>query len=156
MITKGGLNTVTRHLAIEYAKQGIRFNAVAPGVVNTALHQENSRDHPITRQPLGDIAEISDIFNAVLYLANARQFTGEVSTLTAVRTVVVGSAKDEQRRERSEPAFEVQASVSLVRNLPQVPGNLDPCEWRWPVFRAWTVLRKHTNNCSRLAKSPRN
>jgi NAD(P)-dependent dehydrogenase (short-subunit alcohol dehydrogenase family) len=45
MITKGGLNTVTRHLAIEYAKQGIRFNAVAPGVVDTPLHQENPKDH---------------------------------------------------------------------------------------------------------------
>ena len=42
--------------------------------------------------------------------------------------MVVGSAKDEQRRERSEPAFEVQPSVSLVRNLPQVPGNQDPCD----------------------------
>jgi NAD(P)-dependent dehydrogenase (short-subunit alcohol dehydrogenase family) len=78
MMTKGGLNTVTRHLAIEYAKQGIRFNAVAPGVVDTSLHQENPKDHLITRQPMGSIAEISDIANAVLYLANARQVTGEV------------------------------------------------------------------------------
>ena len=39
MITKGGLNTVTRSLAIEYAKEGIRFNAVAPGVVDTPLHE---------------------------------------------------------------------------------------------------------------------
>jgi NAD(P)-dependent dehydrogenase (short-subunit alcohol dehydrogenase family) len=78
MMTKGGLNTVTRHLAIEYAKQGIRFNAVAPGVVDTSLHQENPKDHLITRQPMGSIAEISDIANAVLYLANAPQVTGEV------------------------------------------------------------------------------
>jgi NAD(P)-dependent dehydrogenase (short-subunit alcohol dehydrogenase family) len=78
MITKGGLNTVTRHLAIEYAKQGIRFNAVAPGVVDTPLHQENPKDHVSTLQPMGSIAEISDIVDAVLYLANARQVTGEV------------------------------------------------------------------------------
>ena len=78
MITKGGLNTVTRHLAIEYAKQGIRFNAVAPGVVDTSLHQENTKDHLSTLQPMGSIAEISDIADAVLYLANARQVTGEV------------------------------------------------------------------------------
>ncbi len=78
MITKGGLNTVTRHLAIEYAKQGIRFNAVAPGVVDTPLHQENPKDHLSSLQPMGSIAQISDIVDAVLYLANARQVTGEV------------------------------------------------------------------------------
>jgi NAD(P)-dependent dehydrogenase (short-subunit alcohol dehydrogenase family) len=78
MITKGGLNTVTRHLAIEYAKQGIRFNAVAPGVVDTPLHQENPKDHLSSLQPMGSIAQISDIVDAVLYLANARQVTGDV------------------------------------------------------------------------------
>ena len=78
MITKGGLNTVTRHLAIEYAKQGICFNAVAPGVVDTPLHQENSKQHLRTLQPMGSIAETSDIVDAVLYLTHARQVTGEV------------------------------------------------------------------------------
>ena len=78
MITKGGLNTVTRHLAIEYAKQGIRFNAVAPGVVDTPLHRESPKQHLRTLQPMGSIAEISDIVDAVLYLADARQVTGEV------------------------------------------------------------------------------
>ncbi len=78
MITKGGLNTVTRHLAIEYAKQNIRFNAVAPGVVDTPLHQENPKDHLYTLQPMGSIAEVSDVVDAVLYLARARQVTGEV------------------------------------------------------------------------------
>ena len=78
MITKGGLNTVTRHLAIEYAKQSIRFNAVAPSVVDTPLHQENPKDHLSSLQPMGSIAQISDIVDAVLYLANARQVTGEV------------------------------------------------------------------------------
>ncbi|MGB2634669.1 MAG: SDR family oxidoreductase [Candidatus Acidiferrum sp.] len=78
MITKGGLNTITRHLAIEYAKQGVRFNAVAPGVVDTPLHRENPREHLRTLQPIGSIAEISDIVDAVLYLSNARQVTGEV------------------------------------------------------------------------------
>ena len=78
MITKGGLNTVTRHLAIEYAKQGIRFNAVAPGVVDTPLHQGSPKDHLRTLQPMGSIVEVSDIVDAVLYLARARQVTGEV------------------------------------------------------------------------------
>jgi NAD(P)-dependent dehydrogenase (short-subunit alcohol dehydrogenase family) len=77
MITKGGLNAVTRSLAIEYAKEGIRFNAVAPGVVDTPLHNE-SDDFLRTFQPMGKIVEIQDIVDAVLYLATAGQVTGEV------------------------------------------------------------------------------
>ena len=78
MITKGGLNTVTRSLAIEYAKDGIRFNAVAPGVVDTALHKDGPKESLDTRQPMGKIAEVKDIVEAVLYLAQAGQVTGEV------------------------------------------------------------------------------
>ena len=78
MITKGGLNTVTRSLAIEYAKEGIRFNAVAPGVVDTPLHKNDSRESLGTFQPMGRIVEVKDIVGAVLYLAQAEQVTGEV------------------------------------------------------------------------------
>ncbi len=78
MITKGGLNTVTRHLAIEYAKQGIRFNAVAPGAVDTPLHDSTPKDSLRALQPMGSFAEINDIVDAVLYLTRARQVTGEV------------------------------------------------------------------------------
>jgi NAD(P)-dependent dehydrogenase (short-subunit alcohol dehydrogenase family) len=78
MITKGGLNTVTRSLAIEYAKEGIRFNAVAPGVVDTPMHKGVPKDSLTTRQPLGKIVEVKDIVDAVLYLARAGQVTGEV------------------------------------------------------------------------------
>ena len=78
MITKGGLNTVTRHLAIEYAKQGIRFNAVAPGVVDSPLHKDDPKDSLKASQPMGEIVEIKDIVDAVLYLAEAGQITGEV------------------------------------------------------------------------------
>jgi NAD(P)-dependent dehydrogenase (short-subunit alcohol dehydrogenase family) len=78
MITKGGLNTVTRHLALEYAKQGIRFNAVAAGVVDTPLHRESNKEHLRSLQPMGSFAEISDIVDAVLYLSSARQVTGEI------------------------------------------------------------------------------
>ena len=46
MITKGGLEAITRSLAMEYAKQGIRFNAVAPGVVNTPMHSGDSQEIP--------------------------------------------------------------------------------------------------------------
>lgn len=78
MITKGGLNTVTRSLAIEYAKEGIRFNAVAPGVVDTPLNKDNPKDFLRTLQPMGNIATVKDIVDAVLYLAEAGQVTGEV------------------------------------------------------------------------------
>ena len=78
MITKGGLNTVTRSLAIEYAKEGIRFNAVAPGVVDTPLHKDGPKDSLTTRQPMGRIASVIDVVDAVLYLAHAGQVTGEV------------------------------------------------------------------------------
>jgi NAD(P)-dependent dehydrogenase (short-subunit alcohol dehydrogenase family) len=78
MITKGGLNSVTRHLAIEYAKEGIRFNVVAPGVVDTPLHKDDPKDFLKTLQPMGKIASVKDIVDAVLYLAQAGQVTGEV------------------------------------------------------------------------------
>ena len=78
MITKGGLNAGTRSLAIEYAKEGIRFNAVAPGVVDTPLHKNDPRDSLKTLQPMGKMASIGDIADAVLYLARAEQVTGEV------------------------------------------------------------------------------
>ena len=78
MITKGGLNAVTKSLAIEYAKENIRFNAVAPGVVDSPLHKNDSKDLMKTFQPMGKIAEIKDIVDAVLYLAEAGQVTGEV------------------------------------------------------------------------------
>jgi NAD(P)-dependent dehydrogenase (short-subunit alcohol dehydrogenase family) len=78
MITKGGLNTVIRSLAIEYAKEGIRFNAVAPGVVDTPLHRGNPKDSLKALQPMGKVAEVKDIVDAVLYLAQAGQVTGEI------------------------------------------------------------------------------
>jgi len=78
MITKGGLNAVTLSLAIEYAKEGIRFNAVAPGVVDTPLHKDDPKDFLKTLQPMGRIANVKDVVDAVLYLAEAGQVTGEV------------------------------------------------------------------------------
>ena len=78
MITKGGLNTITRSLAIEYAKEGIRFNAVAPGVVDTPLHKNNPQENLQTLQPMGKIASVKEIADAVFYLAQAEQVTGEV------------------------------------------------------------------------------
>ena len=78
MLTKGGLNYITRSLAIEYAKEGIRFNAVAPGAVDTPLHKDEFKETLRTFQPMGKVVQVSDVVEAVLYLAQAGQVTGEV------------------------------------------------------------------------------
>ena len=78
MITKGGLEAVTRSLASEYAKEHIRFNAVAPGTVDTPLHKNNPKDFLKSLSPMGTISDVSDIVDAVVYLTEARQVTGEV------------------------------------------------------------------------------
>jgi len=78
MITKGGLNAVIKSLAIEYAKEGIRFNAVAPGIVDTPMHKNDPKESLRTLQPMGRIARVDDVSDAVLYLAHADQVTGEV------------------------------------------------------------------------------
>jgi NAD(P)-dependent dehydrogenase (short-subunit alcohol dehydrogenase family) len=78
MITKGGLNTVTKSLATEYAKQHIRFNAVAPGIVATPMHTNNPADFLKTLSPMGTISDAKDIADAVVYLAEARHVTGEI------------------------------------------------------------------------------
>jgi NAD(P)-dependent dehydrogenase (short-subunit alcohol dehydrogenase family) len=78
MITKGGLEAVTRSLALEYAKQGIRVNAVAPGIVDTPMHKDDPKDFLRTLQPMGRISEVKDIVDAIVYLTEAGQVTGEV------------------------------------------------------------------------------
>jgi NAD(P)-dependent dehydrogenase (short-subunit alcohol dehydrogenase family) len=76
MITKGGLNSATQNLAIEYAKDGIRFNAVAPGEVDTPMHQNDPTDS--TLQPAIGKATVKDIVDAVLYLVQADHVNGEI------------------------------------------------------------------------------
>jgi NAD(P)-dependent dehydrogenase (short-subunit alcohol dehydrogenase family) len=78
MITKGGLEAVTRSLAMEYAGQGIRVNAVAPGVVDTPMHKDDPKDFLKTLQPMGQISGVKDIVDAIVYLTEAGQVTGEV------------------------------------------------------------------------------
>jgi NAD(P)-dependent dehydrogenase (short-subunit alcohol dehydrogenase family) len=76
MITKGGLNSATQSLAVEYAKEGIRFNAVAPGEVDTPMHSNDAKDSPL--QPIVKKATVKDIADAVLYLAQAGHVSGEI------------------------------------------------------------------------------
>ena len=78
MITKGGLNAITLSLASEYAKQNIRFNAVAPGIVDTPMHANNPKDFLKTLSPMGTISSVEDIVDAVVYLTEARNVTAEV------------------------------------------------------------------------------
>jgi NAD(P)-dependent dehydrogenase (short-subunit alcohol dehydrogenase family) len=78
MITKGGIEAITRSLANEYAKEDIRFNAVAPGIVDTPMHATNPKDFLKTLSPMGTISSVEDIVDAVVYLTEARNVTGEV------------------------------------------------------------------------------
>ena len=78
MITKGGLETVTQHLAMEYAKDGIRVNAVAPGVVYTRLHQNTPKDVMESLSPMGRPSTVKEIADAVLFLTDASTVTGHI------------------------------------------------------------------------------
>ena len=77
-LTKGGLNGATKSLAIEYAKRGIRVNAVALGVIRTPMHPEGTHAQLDTLHPLGHIGEIADVVDAILYLESANFVTGEI------------------------------------------------------------------------------
>jgi NAD(P)-dependent dehydrogenase (short-subunit alcohol dehydrogenase family) len=76
-LTKGGLSAATKSLAIEYAKVGIRVNAVAPGIIKTPMHPAETHAQLAKMHPLGRMGEISDIVDAILYLESAGFVTGE-------------------------------------------------------------------------------
>ena len=77
-LSKGGLNAVTRSLAIEYADQGIRVNAVSPGVIKTPMHTPDTHAFLAGLHPLNRMGEIPEIVDAVLYLEAAGFVTGEI------------------------------------------------------------------------------
>jgi NAD(P)-dependent dehydrogenase (short-subunit alcohol dehydrogenase family) len=77
-LTKGGLQSATKSLAIEYATRGIRVNAVSPGIIKTPLHPEETHEFLSALQPVGRMGELSDIAEAVVYLENAPFITGEI------------------------------------------------------------------------------
>ena len=78
MITKGGLISAVQNLAVEYAEEGIRFNAVAPGEVDTPMHKNDAKDSLKASQPRRKVASVKDVVDAVLYLAQAGHVSGEV------------------------------------------------------------------------------
>jgi NAD(P)-dependent dehydrogenase (short-subunit alcohol dehydrogenase family) len=77
-LTKGGLNAATKSLAIEYAKRGIRVNAVAPGIIKSPMHPVETHAQLGAMHPVGHMGEMSDIVEAVLYLEQAGFVTGEI------------------------------------------------------------------------------
>ena len=77
-LTKGGLNSATKSLAIEYAKRGVRVNAVSPGVIKTPMHPMETHGFLAALHPVGRMGEVADIVDAVLYLDSAGFVTGEI------------------------------------------------------------------------------
>ena len=77
-LSKGGLNAATKSLAIEYAKRGIRVNAVAPGIIKSPMHPVATHAQLGAMHPVGHMGEMSDIVDAVLYLEGASFVTGEI------------------------------------------------------------------------------
>jgi NAD(P)-dependent dehydrogenase (short-subunit alcohol dehydrogenase family) len=77
-LTKGGLAAATKSLAIEYARRGIRVNAVSPGVIKTPMHPVETHAQLGALHPVGHMGEIADIVDAILYLESASFVTGEI------------------------------------------------------------------------------
>lgn len=77
-LTKGGVASATRSLAIEYAHRGIRVNAVSPGIIQTALHSPESYASSAAIVPLGRVGQISDVVQGVLFLESSPYITGEI------------------------------------------------------------------------------
>ena len=77
-LTKGGLNAVTRSLAIEYAARGVRVNTVAPGIIRTPMHAVETHDALAAMHPVGRMGDVSDIVEAIAYLETAEFVTGEI------------------------------------------------------------------------------
>ncbi|MFJ4782350.1 SDR family NAD(P)-dependent oxidoreductase [Streptomyces sp. NPDC088794] len=77
-LTKGGLQSATKSLAIEYATRGIRVNAVSPGTIKTPMHSAETHDFLAALHPVGRMGEVSDVVDAVLYLEAAPYVTGEI------------------------------------------------------------------------------
>jgi NAD(P)-dependent dehydrogenase (short-subunit alcohol dehydrogenase family) len=77
-LTKGALSAATRALAIEYAKTGVRINAVSPGIIKTPMHPPEAHQALAALHPMGRMGDVSDVVDAVLYLDGAQFVTGEI------------------------------------------------------------------------------
>ena len=77
-LTKGGLASATRSLAIEYASRGIRINAVSPGIIQTPEHSSETYDALARLHPLGRVGQVSDVVDGILFLESSPFITGEI------------------------------------------------------------------------------
>jgi NAD(P)-dependent dehydrogenase (short-subunit alcohol dehydrogenase family) len=77
VLTKSTIPAVSRALAMEYVADGIRFNTISPGVVNTPMHANNDHEFLKTLHPIPRLVEVSEIVDAVLYLESAKMVNGE-------------------------------------------------------------------------------
>jgi NAD(P)-dependent dehydrogenase (short-subunit alcohol dehydrogenase family) len=78
-LTKGGLASATRSLAVEYASRGIRVNAVSPGIIQTPMHPADSYEELGDRlPPLGRVGQVSDVVDGILFLEASPYITGEI------------------------------------------------------------------------------
>src|SRR5471030_1107671 len=82
MMSKGGIDGINRSLAIEYASEQIRFNLVAPGIVDTPMHEDHPKDFLKTLAPMGTISTPEQVAEGIVYLTEARQVTGEVLSVS--------------------------------------------------------------------------
>ena len=89
-LTKGGLNGLTKSLAIEVAKRGVRVNAVAPGIIKTPMHAPATHEFLAKLMPMGRIGDVQDIVDAVLYLEAASFVTGEIIHVDGGESAGVG------------------------------------------------------------------
>jgi hypothetical protein len=92
-LTKAGLESVTRALAIEFATEGIRFNAIAPGVVNTPMHQPETHEFLRQLSPMKRLAEVGEVADLLLYLESADFVNGEVVHLDGGHMLASGNAR---------------------------------------------------------------
>jgi NAD(P)-dependent dehydrogenase (short-subunit alcohol dehydrogenase family) len=77
-LTKGGLNAVTKSLAVEYTTRNIRFNTVALGIIRTPMHAQETHEALAGLHPVGRIGDVSDVVDAITFLEQAGFVTGEI------------------------------------------------------------------------------
>ena len=77
-LTKGGLASATKSLAIEYASRGIRVNAVSPGIIQTPVHAPETTTRSPGCHPLGRVGQVSDVVDGILFLESSPFITGEI------------------------------------------------------------------------------
>jgi NAD(P)-dependent dehydrogenase (short-subunit alcohol dehydrogenase family) len=125
-LRKGGLERVTRALAIEYAGDGIRFNAIAPGVVNTPMHSPAAHDFLRPLSPLGRMAKAEEVTEVVLYFESAHFINGEVVHLDGGRMPVDGSPPSKSEEE-TVTVIQVNATDGVLSQAQKYTGAPNDC-----------------------------